>query len=135
MLFVHRASTYAYGNREAFLKIAEDLGKIDKAVVATYTDRFVGEESELIQLLADESFLNADEALTLGFCDEIVDEIEIPDPNEEDDDDEIENFKEDLINKYVAMTKTEPKKPTDKKPNDEEPPIKPENIRKLFLHL
>lgn len=69
MLMIHKASTVAYGNEEGFKKIAEDLSKIDESVTQTYLERFNGDKATLIQLLADETYLTAEESLAYGLCD------------------------------------------------------------------
>jgi ATP-dependent protease ClpP protease subunit len=75
MLFIHRASTIAWGNAEALRKEAEDLEKLDAAVLASYKTRFVGTEEELAALLGEETLLNANEAKALGLCDEVLEDI------------------------------------------------------------
>ncbi|PHB31794.1 Clp protease [Bacillus pseudomycoides] len=97
MMMIHRAWTYAASNAEGLRKVADRLDKIDTAVTESYTSRFVGERNELEELLAEETWLTAEECKTFGFCDEIVDEIEIP---EEDEDDE--TTKEKILNKYKS---------------------------------
>jgi len=101
MMMIHRAWTFAYGNAAELRKIANDLEKIDTAVTESYTSRFVGERSELERLLDEETWLTAAECKVLGFCDEIVDEIEIPD---EEDEQEETSAKEELLNKYIAAS-------------------------------
>ena len=125
MMMIHRASTYAYGNASDFEKAATDLRKIDTAVTATYEKRFVGERDELVKLLEDETFLTANEAVALGLADEATDEIEIQDI-EEDEEKDVEDFKENLVAKYVAKSNKEPIQKT----------VKPkQNLNKLFLNL
>ena len=53
------------------------------------------------RLLDEETWLTAAECKVLGFCDEIVDEIEIPD---EEDEQEETSAKEELLNKYIAAS-------------------------------
>ena len=95
MFMIHRASTFAYGNKSDFEKIAKDLDKIDSSVRESYKDKFVGEESELISLIDAETWLTAEECKAFGFCDEIVDEIK-----DEEDPEPQNNIKENLFNKY-----------------------------------
>ncbi|HHB1898976.1 TPA: head maturation protease, ClpP-related [Bacillus cereus] len=113
MMMIHKAWTYAAGNAEGLRKVADRLDKIDNAVTESYTSRFVGEKSELESLLAEETWLTAEECKTFGFCDEISDEIVIPDDNEEDDD-ELEPAKAKILNKYKssAQVQGEPKETT-----------------------
>lgn len=99
MMMIHRAWTFASGNAEGLRKIANDLEKIDTAVTESYTSRFVGERSELEQLLAEETWLTAEECKVFGFCNEIVDEIEISEDDE--DDEEQVSAKDEILNKYL----------------------------------
>lgn len=114
MMMIHKAWTYAAGNAEGLRKVADRLDKIDNAVTESYTSRFVGEKSELESLLAEETWLTAEECKTFGFCDEISDEIVIPDDNEEDDGEELEPAKAKILNKYKssAQVQAEPKETT-----------------------
>lgn len=105
MMMIHQASTYGYGNADDFEKVAKDLRKLDKAVTASYKHRFVGEDDELTKLLSDETWLTADEAVSLGFADEISDEIDYEEPIE-DEEYEPENIKEDLVAKYSKKQNT-----------------------------
>ncbi|EEK42004.1 Clp protease [Bacillus cereus m1293] len=110
MMMIHKAWTYAAGNSEDLRKVANQLEKIDTAVTESYTTRFVGEKNELETLLAEETWLTAEECKTFGFCDEISDEIEIP---EDDEDDELEP-KAKILNKYKSSVnkQEEPKETT-----------------------
>ncbi|GAB6605630.1 Clp protease [Bacillus cereus] len=107
MMMIHKAWTYAAGNAEGLRKVADRLDKIDNAVTESYTSRFVGEKSELESLLAEETWLTAEECKTFGFCDEISDEIVIPDDNEEDDDEELEPAKAKILNKYKSSAQVQ----------------------------
>lgn len=104
MMMIHKAWTIAAGNAKELRKAAEDLEKIDTAVTESYTSRFVGERSELEKLLDQETWLTAAECRVLGFCDEIVDEIEITDEEDEEDEQEETSAKEEILNKYIAAS-------------------------------
>ncbi|MDM8098666.1 Clp protease ClpP [Oceanobacillus oncorhynchi] len=123
MMMVHQASTIEYGNADMFEKTAKDLRKVDTALRASYKNRFVGSDDELVTLLKDETWLTADEAVALGLADEVAEEIEIDDTQEEEE--IVENFKDDLVAKYAAQQNNEPPEP--------EPTQK--NMSKLFLNL
>lgn len=107
MMMIHKAWTYAAGNAEGLRKVADRLDKIDNAVTESYTSRFVGEKSELESLLAEETWLTAEECKTFGFCDEISDEIVIPEDNEEDDNEELEPAKAKILNKYKSSAQAQ----------------------------
>lgn len=125
MMMIHQASTFEYGNADAFEKVAKDLRKIDKAVQASYKSRFVGEDTELEALLKDETWLTAEEAKALGFADTVSDEVEYEEPVE-DEEKEPENTKENLVAKYAAQTNK-----TKKNEPEQEPERK--NLSSLFL--
>jgi ATP-dependent Clp protease, protease subunit len=101
MMMIHKAWTLAAGNAKELRKIANDLEKIDTAVLESYTSRFVGDRSELERLLDEETWLTAEECKILGLCDEISDEIELPD---EEDEQEETSVKEEILNKYIAAS-------------------------------
>lgn len=124
LMMIHKASTFGYGNADDFEKAATDLRKIDKAVAASYKSRFVGEEEELTKLLNEETWLNADEAVALGFADEVTNEVEYKRPI---DDEEVEpkNLKDSIVAKYK---KEESNNEKDKQPADDK-----SNIARLFF--
>ncbi|WP_407270607.1 head maturation protease, ClpP-related [Radiobacillus sp. PE A8.2] len=129
MMMIHRASTFEYGNASVFEKTASDLRKIDTSLAASYKKRFVGEQSELDQLLDDETFLTAEEAVAFGLADVVGEEIEIQDLEDLDDEEEYENFKDKLVAKYS-------KKQQNNEPPELEPtPAPKQNMSKLFLNL
>lgn len=130
MMMIHQASTIEYGNADLFEKTARDLRKIDSALAASYKKRFVGTEEELKQLLKDETWLTAEEAVALGLADEIAAEIEIDDTQEDEEEEVVENFKEGLVAKYT-------KQPNNQNPEEpiQEPVNVKQNLSTLFLNL
>lgn len=130
MMMIHQASTFEYGNADLFEKTARDLRKIDSALAASYKKRFVGTDEELKQLLKDETWLTAEEAVALGLADEIADGIEIDDTQEDEEVEVVENFKEDLVAKYMKQPNNQnPKEPI------QEPVNTKQNLSTLFLTL
>ncbi len=130
MMMIHQASTFEYGNADLFEKTARNLRKIDSALAASYKKRFVGTDEELKQLLKDETWLTAEEAVALGLADEIADEIEIDDTQEDEEVEVVENFKEDLVAKYMKQPNNQnPKEPI------QEPVNTKQNLSTLFLTL
>ncbi len=84
-MMVHRASTYAYGNADSLEKQAKMLRDVDDALIQSYRNRFNGEFHELEALLDNETYMTAETAKSYGFCDEIVDSIEISVDGEEEE--------------------------------------------------
>lgn len=104
MQMIHKAWTYVMGNADELRKSADDLDKIDKSVKASYMSKFVGTEEELEKLIADESYLTAEECLAFGLCTEILKEKEtVPEPEN--------SIKETLFNKYKKEISNEAEKP------------------------
>lgn len=72
MYMIHKPFTLVYGNSSELEKNIEILEKAEETLVANYMRHFKGTEDELRQMLADETWLTAKEALDYGFCDEII---------------------------------------------------------------
>lgn len=102
MQMIHKAWGLAIGNADDMLKMAEDLEKMDDSLLASYMEKFVGEEEELKQLIKDETWLTAEEAKTFGLADEIWEEAEEGEELEEEPENSI---KLNLFNKYKKEVK------------------------------
>lgn len=74
LLFIHNAWTMAAGNANDLRKTAEDLDKITSASIKAYMEHVNISEEELRELLDNETWLTADEALEMGFATKIVTE-------------------------------------------------------------
>lgn len=109
LMMIHRASAWTYGNCEELRKIADNLEKFDKAVLASYQGHFKGSNKELEKLIKDETYLTAEECVTLGFADEIIEK----DASQEEKTEEV-NVKNSLLEKY-KITAQEKKKDEEKK--------------------
>lgn len=104
MQMIHNAWTIAAGNATQLRKAADDLEKIDSAVKASYMGKFVGTEDELTQLLADETYLTAEECLAFGLCTKIVDSKQEEPPQN--------SIKESLLVKYNKTKSKDGQKPS-----------------------
>ena len=104
MMMIHRASVSCYGNADDLRKFADNLEKFDETVQASYLDHFKGTKEELKDLIWNETYMTADECLTLGFCEEIIDQLK-----EESTVENKANIKVNLLEKYkVANQKDKP---------------------------
>lgn len=135
MMMIHRAWTVAYGNASELKKAAADLEKIDTAVTESYTSRFVGERSELEEMLLEDCWLTAEECKALGFCDEITDEIEIKEEEEEETAANI-SARDRILNKYYqnSSTQQQEEQKVDDEPPQNETKMKNANIMINFLN-
>lgn len=74
LFMIHNASCGVYGSKEDLLKQIEVLDKIDNILASTYADKTGLSIEECLDLMSKETWLNAEEALQLGFIDSIVDQ-------------------------------------------------------------
>lgn len=72
MMMVHKASTIAWGNEDEMQEVIEMLRKTDDSIVSVYAARTGKSKEEIKQLLADETWMTADEAVEMGFADEAM---------------------------------------------------------------
>lgn len=74
LMMIHHASACAYGNPEQLRKLADDLEVIDKASCSTYLAKAKDklDEKTLQEMLDAETWLDAEQCLKYGLCDEIV---------------------------------------------------------------
>jgi ATP-dependent protease ClpP protease subunit len=74
---IHNAWAGCAGNAVDMRKLADTLEKIDGTLVQTYQDRTGGTQKDIREMMAAETWLNADEALAAGFCDVIGDPADV----------------------------------------------------------
>lgn len=74
LMMIHHASMGAWGNAEELRKAANDVEVIDKASCSSYITKAGDKLSEetLNQLLDNQTWLNAEQCLQYGLCDEIT---------------------------------------------------------------
>ena len=76
LFLIHNASTATWGNASAMEKTAEDLRKIDQQIAGIYANRTGHTPEEMLDLMKQERWLNATEALEWGFVDSIYKGVE-----------------------------------------------------------
>jgi len=62
-------------NSDKLRKSAEALDVMERSVIKAYKTRMDKDESEISEMLRDETWLNADEAVELGLADEVTDDV------------------------------------------------------------
>lgn len=77
MMMLHKPYTIVMGNSYDLQKEIDILQKVEEALIKNYMRHFKGTEDELRDMLADETWLTADEALEYGLCDEVIEAVEI----------------------------------------------------------
>jgi outer membrane biosynthesis protein TonB len=73
MMMVHRASTVSMGDAETLRKDASLLEKFEKGLLNIYAKKTGMEFDALEKMLADETWMDATEAVAFGFADGITD--------------------------------------------------------------
>jgi len=71
MMMIHNPWTIAWGDANEFRKIADELDKIRESLVVVYQDKSGLERDRIIEMLDAETWMTAEEAVELGFADEI----------------------------------------------------------------
>ena len=79
LLFIHQAQTGAEGSPEDLEKAAADLRTITEGAAAAYKEAGVScTDDKLMEMLRNETWLKAGQALELGFATEVAEETEEP---------------------------------------------------------
>ena len=76
-LMIHDPSGFAMGTAEDMRAMAEALDKIKGSLVAGYVAKSGGAEDDIAALMARETWLDAAEAVALGFADRIAEPVRI----------------------------------------------------------
>ncbi len=76
MLMIHNPWNVAVGDADDLRKAAEVLDKFGTSLVGIYASKTGLDEDEIRQMMDEETWLDADEALEKGFIDEIVGPVE-----------------------------------------------------------
>ncbi|WP_412519752.1 head maturation protease, ClpP-related [Staphylococcus simulans] len=69
-MMIHEASTMAFGNKSDIQKTLNALESVDTSIVDIYHERTGIDKAELSQMMANETWLTADEAVNKKFADE-----------------------------------------------------------------
>ena len=79
MMMIHNAWTGLYGNANDLRKMADDLDHINDTIVNTYLAKVKDktDEATIRDLMDKESWLNAEECLSLGICDEVSEPVKM----------------------------------------------------------
>ena len=77
LMMIHDPWTIALGNARGLRDQADLLDKFRDTIVAAYQWKSPLDKDDLIELMADETWMDAQEALTYGFADEIIEGVQI----------------------------------------------------------
>lgn len=72
MMMIHDPWTIAAGNAQDFRKMADDLDKIKESLIAAYLGKATNlDEATISEMMKEEKWLTAQEAVEYGFADEV----------------------------------------------------------------
>lgn len=71
-IMIHNASGFTFGNKETHMKQAGTLGKLDKSIANIYAEATGGDAATILELMAEETWLDADDALADGFATQVA---------------------------------------------------------------
>ena len=74
-IMIHEPWSCACGNASDLRRTADQLEKINDTIINTYAARTGTPENIIADLMAAETWMNAEEAVELGFADNITDEV------------------------------------------------------------
>ena len=129
MMMVHPPSMWMGGNSKDFRKGADTLDKVRESILTVYREKTGMTDEELIPMLDAETWLTAEDAVKLGFADELQPEVKIAASIDGNflnfgdvkvDTSDYQNFKPEIIETYrgvlppkpvVILPKEEPEEP------------------------
>ena len=125
MLMCHNPSTIAFGDSTEMERTIEMLNEVKESIINAYERKTGLPRAELSKLMDAETWMNANKALELGFCDDIMERTK---PNEGNSVDDMvmysqRTFDRVLLNKIEAQLMNEK---NEKSEDAEEKPSKPE---------
>lgn len=71
MIMIHDPWAFALGTAAEMRKMADSLDKVGETILGTYVRRTGGEAEAIKAMMAEETWLTAEEALELGFADQV----------------------------------------------------------------
>lgn len=77
LFMIHKASGLVVGNSDDMRDFAEKLDKVNSSIATTYISKTGKDESAINDMMAAETWMTADEAMEMGFIDEISGEADM----------------------------------------------------------
>lgn len=74
---VHNASTGIWGNKEELKKVIDDLETVDNLIASIYCKKTGMDKADVVNLMNENKWISADEAVELGFVDKKVEKVNI----------------------------------------------------------
>lgn len=77
MVMIHDPMVGASGNTKVFLKMIDLLNKVKDCIIAAYVGKTGKSEEELADLMDQETWMTGQEAVDMGFADELLDSVKV----------------------------------------------------------
>jgi ATP-dependent Clp protease, protease subunit len=74
-MMIHNAWGMAFGDAGELRKAADHLDSLNETIAGIYVDRTGMEKKEILEMMAVETWMDADQAVTLGFATEIAEDM------------------------------------------------------------
>lgn len=71
-VMIHKPWTIALGNSSDLLDIVDQLDRVENEMLKIYQKATDLSESQLLKMMSDETWFNADEAMEFGFADKLI---------------------------------------------------------------
>ena len=79
-MMIHKAQAIAIGNADVMAQITSVLNRVDASLAETYAARTGQSVPKIGAMMAAETWMNADEAITMGFADSLLERDALPKP-------------------------------------------------------
>lgn len=77
LMMIHNPAMWACGEAEDMREAAEVLDKVRDTIAHAYMEKTGLDREHIVSMMQDETWMSAEEALALGFCDALDDPVEI----------------------------------------------------------
>ncbi len=77
MMMIHNPWTIGIGDENDFRKLADDLSKIRESMIAAYQDKSGMDRDKLVEMLDEETWLTAEEAVEYGLADQLDEDNQV----------------------------------------------------------
>lgn len=105
MMMIHEASTVSWGTKKEIKATLNALEGLDSSLADIYMTRFKGEREEIEQFIENETWFTADEAVTLGLADQIVESEKVEEKEEVTNSTDPEEFKTSVLSRFLKSEK------------------------------
>lgn len=114
-IMIHEAATLAIGNKADIKKTLNALETIDESIVDIYQEKTNLDREEISQMMAEETWFTAKDAVDKGFADKTKEKVETPKEPKVENNAEIIALREQVENLTNAVFKNKKDKPKTKR--------------------